>query len=201
MPTFINPHDGTYIVQSDKSPGNDLETLRLDPIASALYVKGSTHISDHLFVGGSLVVNADVISLGNGNGSLAINSNVSSDILPSQTNHFDIGSSNYEWKSIFTNNLHISQSPSVEINQNFSIETSISSITASAQPASVLPDGANGQIKIIVVTQTPTSTVILTPTNANGFSTISFTNVGDSATMLFTNGAWNIVSNFRASVS
>ena len=197
MPTFINPQDGTYIVQSS----NDLDLSNLNPIEAALYVKGGSYISGNVYVGGTLLVNGDMISLGNAGGTLTLNSNISSDILPSQSNTYDIGNSNYEWNSTFTNNLHLSQTPTVETIQNFSIETSISLITASAQTASVLPDGANGQVKIVVVTQTPTSTVTLTPTNANGFSTISFTNIGDSATILFTNGAWNIVSNFRASVS
>lgn len=198
MPTYINPDSGRYVINSSL---NFSDLNNIVHTESALDVRGGAFVNNDLYVGGTLVVNGDIISLGNAGGTLSLNSNISSDILPSQTNTYDIGNSNYEWKSTFTNNLHLSQTPVVEIIQNFSIESTVSFITSSTQSASILPDGANGQIKIIVTTQTPSTPVTLTPTNANGFSTISFTNAGDSATMLFTNGAWNIVSNFRASVS
>ena len=47
-------------------------------------------------------------------------------------------------------------------------------------------------LKLLSQTETPGATVLVTPDNATGFANITFTNEGDSATMIFANGAWHI---------
>jgi hypothetical protein len=74
-----------------------------------------------------------------------------------------------------------------------SITTGLTSLTTtgSAQ-ALTLADGAVGQVKIIVHTVDGGSAV-LTPTTKIGFSTITFTAVGDSVYLIYTATGWAIV--------
>jgi hypothetical protein len=72
--------------------------------------------------------------------------------------------------------------------------TAITSLTTtgSAQ-ALTLANGAVGQFKTIVHTVDGGSAV-LTPTTKIGFSTITFTGVGESATLVYTAAGWAIVA-------
>jgi hypothetical protein len=63
--------------------------------------------------------------------------------------------------------------------------------TTGASQALTLADGIAGQIKIITHTVDGGSAV-LTPTTKIGFSTITFTNVGDTASMIYTSAGWAI---------
>ena len=42
---------------------------------------------------------------------------------------------------------------------------------------------------------------VVTPANANGFSTITFADVGDTATLIFTGSKWNIVSSHSVTIA
>jgi hypothetical protein len=64
--------------------------------------------------------------------------------------------------------------------------------TTGASQALTLADGTAGQIKIITHTVDGGSAV-LTPTTKIGFSTITFTAVGDSVIMVYTAAGWAIV--------
>ena len=64
--------------------------------------------------------------------------------------------------------------------------------TGSAQ-ALTLADGTAGQLKIITHVVDGGSAV-LTPTTKIGFSTITFTGVGESATLVYTAAGWAIVA-------
>ena len=64
--------------------------------------------------------------------------------------------------------------------------------TGSAQ-ALTLANGTLGQIKIVAHVVDGGSAV-LTPTTKIGFSTITFTNVGDSAMLVYTAAGWDIVA-------
>lgn len=74
------------------------------------------------------------------------------------------------------------------------VTTPITSLTTtgSAQ-ALTLANGTAGQIKIIVHTVDGGSAV-LTPTTKIGFTTITFTGVGESATLVYTSAGWAIVA-------
>ena len=72
------------------------------------------------------------------------------------------------------------------------VTTGLTSLTTTgASQALTLADGAVGQIKIIVHTVDGGSAV-LTPTTKIGFSTITFTAVGDSAALIYTATGWAI---------
>lgn len=63
--------------------------------------------------------------------------------------------------------------------------------TTGASQALTLADGSVGQVKIIVHTVDGGSAV-LTPTTKIGFSTITFTAVGDSVFLIYTATGWAI---------
>jgi hypothetical protein len=70
----------------------------------------------------------------------------------------------------------------------------ITSLTSTgATQALTLANGTAGQIKTIVHTVDGGSAV-LTPTTKIGFSTITFTGVGESATLVYTAAGWAIVA-------
>ena len=62
-----------------------------------------------------------------------------------------------------------------------------------AAEALTLANGTAGQIKIITHTVDGGSAV-LTPTTKIGFSTITFTGVGESATLIYTSAGWAIMA-------
>jgi hypothetical protein len=64
--------------------------------------------------------------------------------------------------------------------------------TTGASQALTLANGTAGQIKIITHTVDGGSAV-LTPTTKIGFSTITFTNVGDAVIMVYTAAGWAIL--------
>lgn len=73
------------------------------------------------------------------------------------------------------------------------VTTMLTSLTTTgAAQALTLANGTAGQIKMIVHAVDGGSAV-LTPTTKIGFSTITFTNVGDAATLVYTSAGWAIV--------
>jgi len=65
--------------------------------------------------------------------------------------------------------------------------------TTGAAQALTLADGTVGEIKIITHTVDGGSAV-LTPTTKIGFTTITFTGVGESAMLVYTSAGWDIVA-------
>lgn len=80
-----------------------------------------------------------------------------------------------------------------------SVTTTVTKLTTTgAAQALTLADGTNGQIKIIVH-DVDGGSAVLTPTTKTGFSTITFTSVGETATLMFvTTRGWVILSLFGA---
>lgn len=72
-------------------------------------------------------------------------------------------------------------------------EISSTSATTGAN-ALTLADGVQGQIKIITMIA-DTGDVELTPDNLAGGTTLTFADVSDTVTLLFTNSNWVIISN------
>jgi len=64
--------------------------------------------------------------------------------------------------------------------------------TTGAAQALTLADGTVGEIKVIVHTVDGGSAV-LTPTTKIGFTTITFTAVGDSAMLIYTAAGWAVI--------
>lgn len=76
----------------------------------------------------------------------------------------------------------------------------IDTATAGGTHAGALADGTNGQIKIITMIADGGNSVV-TPANANGFSTVTFADVGDTATLIFTGNKWNIISSHSVTIA
>ena len=76
----------------------------------------------------------------------------------------------------------------------------IDTATAGAAHAGALANGTNGQIKILTMIADGGNSVV-TPANANGFSTITFADVGDTATLIFTGNKWNIISSHSVTIA
>lgn len=64
--------------------------------------------------------------------------------------------------------------------------------TTGAAQALTLANGSEGEVKVIVHTVDGGSAV-LTPTTKIGFSTVTFTNVGDSVMLIYTSAGWAII--------
>jgi hypothetical protein len=80
------------------------------------------------------------------------------------------------------------------------VTASITWIVTTAADALTLADGAEGQVKIIVM-KTDGGDGTLTPAHPAGFATLTFNDVGDSVWLIFTNGAWHLIGNNGATVA
>lgn len=78
--------------------------------------------------------------------------------------------------------------------------THIDTVTAGGAHAGTLADGTNGQIKIITMIADGGDSVVTVTNFANG-STITFADVGDTVTLLFTNSNWVVLANNGAAVA
>tara|TARA_R110000772_G_scaffold3200_2_gene11586 strand:+ start:479 stop:925 length:447 start_codon:yes stop_codon:yes gene_type:complete len=76
-----------------------------------------------------------------------------------------------------------------------SVASSITHINSTAGAhAGAMANGTNGQIKIITMI-TDQGNSVVTPAALAGYTTITFDDIGDSVTCLFTNGSWVVISN------
>lgn len=83
---------------------------------------------------------------------------------------------------------------------NLTTQATALTSTGAAQ-AITLADGVNGQIKTIVH-DVDGGSAVLTPTTKTGFSTITFTNVGETVTLqYFTTRGWMVLSSYLATVA
>ncbi len=68
--------------------------------------------------------------------------------------------------------------------------------------SNTLSDGTDGQILYILCTQVVNpGTNTVTPSNANGFTSIDFTSVGDTATLLFSTNDWYLISYYGSTIN
>ena len=96
MASYIKPDGDQLIIKSIK----DIDLNALNSTDSALLVEGGAWVGGHLYIEGSIVSSGDVITLGNASGSVAFNSNISTDLLPSVTKTHNIGSSTNMWDQL-----------------------------------------------------------------------------------------------------
>ena len=95
--------------------------------------------------------------------------------------------------------VHVVDTTTEAVNVTSSI-SHIDTATAGGAHAGALANGTNGQIKIITMIADGGNSVV-TPANANGFSTITFNDVGDTATCIFTGSKWNILSSHGVTIA
>ena len=224
MSTYVRPDNGEFIVLGNlkaegiSSSDGDLElgnlgkvridntdNIDLNNIPSsyvnadvALNVAGGSYVAGNSYVGGTFVANGDVVTLGNTGGSLTLGANISSDIIPSQTATYDIGSNSFVWNKVYTNQLISPQF--IDCISTASVSYMTDMIQAGSNASISLPDAEPGFIKVFITINTPTNPVTVTPDNPLGFSSITFTNAGDSATLIYGSSGWNVLNLFRATV-
>lgn len=81
------------------------------------------------------------------------------------------------------------------------VTTSITHIdTTGGAHAGALADGTNGQVKIITMIADGGDSVI-TPTNFANGTTITFEDVNDTVTLIFTNSNWVVLANNGATIA
>lgn len=201
--------DGTFELTGKISTTDTTDIdLSGDPVTvnygdGALNVVGGGFIGGNLYVGGTLVANGDVITLGNSGGSVTFNANVSSDIIPSNTEQYDIGSSTNLWRKVYTESLVLDTDPHT-IEPTATEITSASSLCYFDENSSTsvaLRDQEPGTVKVFTLLSTPVSSIQVTPDTAVGFTDFIMTNAGDSISLIFTSAGWVITSAFRTSVS
>lgn len=90
-------------------------------------------------------------------------------------------------KDVILGTQSLSGAGAVDITNAFTSLT-----TTGAAEALTLANGSVGELKVIVHAVDGGSAV-LTPTTKIGFSTITFTAVGDSATLIYTSAGWAII--------
>lgn len=194
MSSHINPDSGTLVVESTNAL--DVTASPVDPVGAALHVKGGTYTEHNLYVGGTLLVNGDVISLGNGNASITINANVSSDVLPNVDSgiQYNLGSISNPWDKAYLQKIVITTTSVT--NSSTLNTTGLVYINSSTSLALALANGTEGEKKSLVVTTSLPSTVVMTPdTFVNGTS-VSFTTIGQSIELIYTSAGWAITSSF-----
>lgn len=196
MASYINPDSGTLIINST----NDVNLESPVSSTSALSVLGGQYIAGNLYVGGTLVANGDIITIGNSGGSLTFNSNISSDVIPSDT-IYSLGSNTKHWDKIFVNKILYTPTPDL-ITAQIDVEKGVSYITLSSQTSLSLVDGTQvGQINTIICTDTITVPVTVIPDNPLGYTSFQFINQGDSVTLMWTSEGWSITSHYRTNIS
>jgi hypothetical protein len=80
------------------------------------------------------------------------------------------------------------------------VTSAITNITTTGAATISLADGVQGQIKQFIMI-TDAGDAVLTPLNRLGFSQITFNDVGDTVTLMFTNNKWAVMSYYGAVVS
>lgn len=75
-----------------------------------------------------------------------------------------------------------------------SLTTSITELDTTGGGAYTLADGVEGQLKFVVFVLDSGTNATITPTNLAGGTTLTFSNVGESALLLFTNANWTVVA-------
>jgi hypothetical protein len=168
----------------------------------ALNVQGGSYIGGNQYIGGSFVANGDVITLGAGGGSLTLNSNINGDVIPATDISYDLGSPAKSWQGVYAGKYYASDM--IDTVSAISLDYTVDMVQAGATQATVnMPDATeDGFIKVIIAISAPTAPVVVTPTTSIGWSTLTFTDAGESATLMFKLGiGWILLSTYRASVS
>ena len=82
------------------------------------------------------------------------------------------------------------------------VTSAITNLITDGTDAVSLADGAMGQIKIVaMVTGTNTPVATITPDNLDGGSNITLNAVGDTAMLLWNDGAWQVIGGNGAVVA
>jgi hypothetical protein len=95
---------------------------------------------------------------------------------------------------LITGMARFSTAPDVVTDTNaVDLTTAITHLVTTGAAVPTIAAGQEGQIKYIVMIAHAVGDAVLTPSVTTGFNTITFSAVGQGATLLYTNGYWNVV--------
>lgn len=221
MATIITPDNGEFIVKGTitssatgassqakvritSTDDIDLNNIPVDFASAdvALNIAGGVYTAGNHYIDGTFVANGDIISLGNVGGSLSLGANISSNLLPSANGSFDIGNASNNWAKVYMNHL-ILDDDEYTITSGWIDGKSTSKITSGTSSTITLGNGTVGGVYVFYVDSTGagSSTVTITPTTANGFSTMTFSSAGDSVTATYRADGWTIMNAFRTTIA
>ena len=83
------------------------------------------------------------------------------------------------------------------------VTSAVTEVNATAGNATcTIADGANGQIKTIINVSTGgTNSIVITPANLRGGTTVTLNAIGETVTLIFKNSNWNVVGGFGFAVA
>ena len=83
------------------------------------------------------------------------------------------------------------------------VATSVSHInTTAGTHAGTIANGTNGQIKVItMIVDGGNSVISPSGSNASGWTSITFADVGDTVTLIFTNSKWHVLASYGVNIS
>lgn len=144
----------------------------------------------------------DIVNIGTGLVDINNDTTITGSLTVSGSAHTIDGDTTFDKAALLTfgANLNVSGSSVALTGSN---SGNIANTRVDGGPNGVtLLDGNPGQVLYITCTQviSPGSTVI-SPSNAAGFTSITFTAVGDTATLLFNSSNWYAISSFGATIS
>ena len=97
--------------------------------------------------------------------------------------------------------VHVIDTTSEAVDVTASI-SHIDTVTATGAHAGTIANGTNGQIKIITMIADGGDSVISPSAgNSSGWATITFDDVGDTVTLIFTNSKWHILASYGVSIA
>lgn len=100
--------------------------------------------------------------------------------------------------------LRMSQTPTTVTTGSLTVSKAINYLNTSAAGGAAtnlsLADGEQGQIMHVVMIDEDGDAVLI-PLSKNGYGSITFTAVGQSATLLYANSKWNILAVYGATVA
>lgn len=206
MSSVLVPDSGEYIVKGNINITGSLNTdnklsilsnLNIDlenPLKeqAALDITGGLYVGSDAYIGGNILIAGDVITLGLTDSNITFSAGIASDVKPSSDNAVDLGSQQEQWNTIYTNNISLTQTED-EIISEVNNSNSVSKITSVTNTQVSMPDGNVGDVKIIYA-ETISQNVQITPENFLNGSSLVFTRIGDSATMIFRPAGWLLVS-------
>lgn len=206
MSSVLVPDNGEYVVKGNVNISGNLITDNKSSILSssnvdlenplkgqaALDITGGLYVGSDAYIGGNILIAGDVITLGLTDSNITFSAGIASDVKPSTDNTVDLGSQQEQWNTVYTNNISLTQTED-EIISEITTSNSVSKITTLTNAVVSMADGNVGDIKIIYV-ESISQNVQLNPENFLNGSNIVFTRVGDSATFIFRNSGWLLLS-------
>jgi hypothetical protein len=151
-------------------------------IQSGAKVTGNLQVTGNIIAGGNITIGGN-LTIGDAlTDSITINASIKSSLIPETNNLYDLGSSNYKWRSIFANNL-TSESLTLNSFQIGNISITDNRVTSTNNQNLVLSASGTGRILIgnfairgNTITNTANNAVSVITHTGTGYLKINGTN-------------------------